>query len=89
MAGITRKTRSSRGGRNARRQERQQSQANRAPYIRRQLAPYHILGEEGLCLIEQQADKILYEIGMEFRDDPEVLAVFKNHGCDVGRTGAF
>ena len=32
-----------------------------------------MLGEEGLALIESNADTILEEIGIEFRDDPEAL----------------
>ncbi|MFT7549329.1 MAG: trimethylamine--corrinoid protein Co-methyltransferase, partial [Candidatus Azotimanducaceae bacterium] len=73
----------SRGGRKARIKERQRPVTNRAPYIHRQLSTFNILNEEGLSLIEQQADKILEEIGMEFRDDPEILGIFKQHGCDV------
>ena len=33
-----------------------------------------MLGEEGLALIERNADTILEEIGIEFRDDPEALS---------------
>ena len=55
----------------------------RAPYIDRKLSPYNVLSEEGLCLIEENAEKILHETGMEFRDDPEILSIFKNAGCDL------
>ncbi len=55
----------------------------RASFISRSLQPYGILGEDGLCLIEENADKILNETGMEFHDDPEILAIFKDAGCDV------
>ncbi|WP_299847434.1 trimethylamine methyltransferase family protein [uncultured Roseovarius sp.] len=55
----------------------------RAPFIDRKLGTFNILGEEGLCLIEQNADQILRETGMEFRDDPEILEIFRDAGCDV------
>ena len=36
------------------------------------------LGEEGLALIEQNADTILEEIGIEFREDAEALSIWKS-----------
>ena len=55
----------------------------RAPYLNRQMGTFNILGEEGLCLIEENADLILRDTGMEFRGDPEILAVFRDAGCEV------
>ena len=55
----------------------------RAPYINRQIAPYNILSEEGLCLIEENADIILRDLGMEFHDDPGILKLFADAGADV------
>jgi trimethylamine--corrinoid protein Co-methyltransferase len=63
--------------------ERATPAANRAPYIRRRLGTFNVLDEEGLSLIEQNADTLLQEIGMEFRGDPEVLAILKDGGADV------
>jgi trimethylamine--corrinoid protein Co-methyltransferase len=57
--------------------------APRAPYIRRRIATFDILGEEGLCLIERNADEILRDTGMEFHGDPEILDLFRNAGADV------
>ncbi|MFT5505831.1 MAG: trimethylamine--corrinoid protein Co-methyltransferase [Gammaproteobacteria bacterium] len=57
--------------------------AVRPPYIQRKVATYDLLSEEGLCLIEENADKILRDIGMEFRDDPEILDTFREAGADV------
>ena len=34
---------------------------------------FEVLGEEGLAIIEDNADRILEEVGIEFREDPEVL----------------
>jgi len=55
----------------------------RAPFILRKLATYNVLSEDGLSLIEANADKILAETGMEFRGDPEILDIFRNAGCEV------
>ena len=55
----------------------------RFPYISRKIATYDILSEEGLCLIEENADRILRDTGMEFRDDPEILQLFRQAGADV------
>ncbi len=56
---------------------------NRVPYINRQIATYDILTEEGLCLIEHNADIILRDVGMEFHDDPELLELWRQAGADV------
>ena len=53
------------------------------PYITRKIPVYEVLGEEGLALIERNADTILEEIGIEFREDAEALAVWKAAGADV------
>lgn len=58
----------------------------RAPFIQRKLGTFNVLGEEGLCLIEQNADIILAETGMEFHDDPEILKIFADAGCAVDGT---
>ena len=55
----------------------------RSPYIHRKVATYEILSEEGLSLIEENADAILRDIGMEFRDDEEILDCFRDAGADV------
>ncbi len=59
------------------------AEAPRAPFIARRLGTFNILGEEGLSLIERNADLILQDTGMEFRDDPQALAHFREAGCDV------
>ena len=53
------------------------------PYITRQIPEYEVLGDEGLSLIEANADKILAETGIEFKDDPEALEIFKEAGADI------
>lgn len=55
----------------------------RAPYILRKLGTFNVLSEDGLCQIEENADTILAQTGMEFHDDPELLEIFAAAGCDV------
>ena len=58
-------------------------EAQRAPYITRRLSTFNVLSEDGLAQIEANADQILFETGMEFQDDPEILTIFATAGCDV------
>jgi len=49
------------GGRAARQALRLASHAEQVPYLTRKLAPFEVLGEEGLSIIEHNADTILEE----------------------------
>ena len=71
------------GGRAARQALRLASHAEHVPYLTRKLAPFEVLGEEGLSLIEHNADSILEEVGIEFRGDPEALRLLHDAGADV------
>jgi trimethylamine---corrinoid protein Co-methyltransferase len=71
------------GGREAKRAARTARSAHSVPYITRKIPCYEVLGEEGLSIIERNADTILEEIGIDFRDDAEALTLFRNAGCDV------
>ena len=63
------------GGRAARHAARSAAaHAHGAPFLTRNLKPYEVLDEEGLSLIEHNADTILEEVGIIFRGDPEALA---------------
>jgi trimethylamine--corrinoid protein Co-methyltransferase len=55
----------------------------RAPYINRRLGTFNVLDEEGLSLIEHNADILLKETGMNFTGDPEILEIFRDAGADV------
>jgi trimethylamine---corrinoid protein Co-methyltransferase len=52
-------------------------------YITRKVPVYEVLNEEGLALIEANADTVLEEIGIEFRDDAEALALWREAGAEV------
>ena len=56
------------------------------PFIRRKLKNYEVLDEEGLSLIEANTDLIMEEIGIEFREDEEALALWREAGADVKGT---
>ena len=63
-----------------------QPTVDRAPFIQRKLSTFDVLSEAGLEQIEANADTILAETGMEFQDDPEILKIFADAGCDVDGT---
>ena len=51
-----------------------------APFIRRRIPNYEILDEEGLALIEANAETVLEEIGVRFADNPEALKLWREAG---------
>jgi trimethylamine---corrinoid protein Co-methyltransferase len=71
------------GGHAGRQALRAQQHIERAPFLTRTLAPFEVLREEGLALIEHNADTILEEVGVEFRGDPEALRTLRDGGADV------
>jgi trimethylamine--corrinoid protein Co-methyltransferase len=76
--------RPARGGRLARREQRSHgAQGHGRPYIVRNIPTYDILSEENLVRIEATADRILAEIGIEFRDDPVALDHWKRAGAEI------
>jgi trimethylamine--corrinoid protein Co-methyltransferase len=71
------------GGREGRRAARLHAHLERTPFLTRTLAPFEVLGEEGLATLEENADAILQEVGIEFRGDPDALRLFADAGADV------
>ena len=74
------------GGRDARRQLRSGGGAQSAPFITSNLPPVDILTDEAAEIIEANADTIMEEIGIEFQDDAEALALWRDAGADVQGT---
>ena len=73
-----------RGGRQARRELRSHGpQGLGRPYIVRNIPTYDVLSEENLVRIERTADRILAEIGIEFRDDPAALDHWRKAGAEI------
>ncbi len=60
-----------------------QSPQLHVPYITRGIPPYDLLGEKALSAIEATAERIMAEIGLEFRDDPETVALYRAAGAEV------
>src|SRR4249919_3395073 len=71
------------GGGAARRAERTAVHIEAAPFIRRRIPDYEILDEEGLALIEANADRVLEEIGVRFGDNQPALKLWRDAGADV------
>ena len=71
------------GGRDARRAARLHAHVARQPFLTRTLAPFEVLSEEGLATLEDNADRILQEVGLEFRGDPDALRILRQGGADV------
>jgi trimethylamine--corrinoid protein Co-methyltransferase len=70
------------------RQARQEMRAHKGggmgrPYILRNIPTYDVLSEENLIRIEAAADRVLAETGIEFRDDPDALELWRRAGARV------
>ena len=74
------------GGRAGRAALRASHVVERVPYLTRTMAPFEIASEETLTMIEYTADTVLLEVGVEIRDYPEALPIFKAAGADVDGT---
>ncbi|MCM2394890.1 trimethylamine methyltransferase family protein [Rhizobium sp. S95] len=79
---LDRRERRTRGNRPARR-EGGGTPSLKVPFIRRNIPTYDILSEENLVRIEQTADRILAEVGIEFRDDPVALDHWRRAGAEI------
>jgi trimethylamine---corrinoid protein Co-methyltransferase len=71
------------GGRAARIAHRTATRAEHQAYIARALKPVEVLDDEGLAIIEANADTILEQVGIDFRGDPDAVRLFKDAGADV------
>ncbi|MBO68089.1 MAG: trimethylamine methyltransferase [Acidiferrobacteraceae bacterium] len=57
--------------------------AHPIPYITRRVPVYELASEELLEIIENNAETVLEDIGIEFRDDEQALELFRSSGCRV------
>ena len=74
------------GGRAARQSQRASVTMSRDPFLTRALKPVELVSDEGLALLEQNADIILEEVGVEIRDYPSAVARFAAAGAMVDGT---
>jgi trimethylamine--corrinoid protein Co-methyltransferase len=82
-SGGARRARRGGGGADARRASRRGGTQAKSPYISRRIPFFEPLSQEGLEIIEHNAETVLEEIGIEFRDDAEALEIWKEAGADV------
>ena len=82
-AAPARRGRRAGGGADARRAARGSGGTAQLTYVKRNIPVYEVLSEEGLSLIEQNAETVLQDIGIDFRDDAEALDMLKGAGADV------
>jgi len=52
-------------------------------YVKRVLPFYEPLDEEGLVKLEEQADWLIQEVGIAFKDDPVALQIWRDAGADI------
>ena len=71
------------GGRAARQAARRQATVESVPFLTRSLAPVEVLSDEGLSLIEENADTILEQVGIDFREAPDALELFRGAGAEI------
>src|SRR4051812_49170516 len=71
------------GGGAARRAERTAVRIEGAPPILRRIPNYEILDEDGLALIEANADTVLEEVGVRFPENEPALKLWREAGADV------
>ena len=57
-----------------------------SPYVRRALPHFDPLCEEDLIKLESQVDWLIETVGIEFREDPEALEIWKRAGANVQDT---
>ncbi|MDE2304453.1 MAG: trimethylamine methyltransferase family protein [Gammaproteobacteria bacterium] len=70
-------------GRDAKRASRAARAGSSVPYITRRIPYFEVLDEEALATLERNADTILEEVGIDYRDDPEAIEIWKAAGADV------
>ena len=74
------------GGRAGRQAVRVAHAIDSVPFLRRTMKPFEICSEEGLTLIEQNADMVLTTVGVKIRDYPSAVRVFADAGAEIGDT---
>ncbi|MEZ5886552.1 MAG: trimethylamine methyltransferase family protein [Paracoccaceae bacterium] len=83
MSDVVEGRRARGGGGAARRAERTAVRIEAARFIERNIPNLEILNEEALEIIEQNAETILEEVGVNFVENPGALALWKEAGADV------
>ena len=69
--------------RSGRGQKRERSLESAPAFVTRKIPFYEFLDEENLVKLEQQADWLIQDIGMEFRGDDEAIRLWREAGATV------
>ncbi|MEE2774853.1 MAG: trimethylamine methyltransferase family protein [Pseudomonadota bacterium] len=77
-----RRPKGARGGA-ARRKQRTAYKNEFSSFIRRKIPNFEILNDEALEIIEENAEKVLEEIGVKFVDNPKAVQRWKDVGADT------
>jgi len=71
------------GGRAGRQAARAAAGAETQAYLTRTLDPINVLDEAGLAQIEENAEIILSEVGIQFNEYPSALKLLEDAGCTI------
>ena len=71
------------GGRRGRAQANADVAVSAPPYLTRKIPPYEVLGDADLTQLEENADTILEEIGIDIKEDPEAIDLFVKAGASA------
>ncbi len=71
------------GGRSGRQAARLATHIEASPFLTHTLKPFEVVSDEGIAIIEHNADLILEEVGVIVRDYPDALELYAAAGADV------
>ncbi len=83
MTAATGNPRRRTGGRAGRQAARLATHVEASPFLTRTLKPVEVVGDEGIEIIEHNADVILEEVGIIVRDYADALDLYAAAGADV------
>lgn len=71
------------GGRAARQAARTAARSTTSTHLHRKLAPVEVIDEDGLAIIEANAEIIMGEVGIAFQGMPDALSMWREAGATV------
>ncbi len=69
------------GGRRGRAKANAANEVKAPAYITRKIPPYSVLGDSDLAQLEENADRILEEVGVNIKEDPDTTEIFVKAGA--------
>jgi trimethylamine--corrinoid protein Co-methyltransferase len=74
------------GGRAGRQAMRASTAVERSAYLVRTMTPVELVSDEGLSVLEANAETILHDVGVEIRDYPSAIELFRQAGAMIDGT---